>query len=120
MQLVDGYLDLTLRTVPGDAVAVTTPTALVAGEHVVALEMLKGDANSYTVTMHIDGQLAVKQQLEFVMPRYFGLAETFGIGIDSGSTVHPAVVPNRYIDAQVANIVFDFATGGELKPTVHE
>ena len=120
LQLVNGYLDLTLRTVPGDAVSVTTPIVLPAGDHAVALEMLKGDANSYTVTMHIDGQLAVKQQLEFVMPRYFGLAETFGVGIDSGSTVHPAVVPNRYIDAQVTNIVFDFATSGELKPTVHE
>ena len=119
LQLVDGRLDLTLRTVAGDAMSVTVPMVLTSGDHAVALEMIKGESDSYVISMYIDDQIALEERLQFPMPRYFGLAETFGIGIDSGSTVHPEVVPNQYIDAAIRNVLFDFSTGGELKPTVH-
>lgn len=119
LQLVDGYLDLTLRTLAGDAVSITSKEKLASGDHALALVMAKDDENTYNVSISIDEIIVVEEQLKFVMPRYFGLAETFGIGIDSGSSIHPSVVPNRYIDATISSVVFDFSKTGQLKPTVH-
>lgn len=62
----------------------------------------------HDVTLWADGELLIDGKIDMVMPRTFGLPETFDIGVDQGSTVMAGWKSGEPFAGKISDIVFQF------------
>lgn len=113
LYLKDGVPKFTFRGFDGSAVTVTAPQALPAGASTLELTIDRQRAAPLTpldigVTIKSNGQTLVAQKVNYAMPIAFGIAKTFGIGIDHGDSVSDDYLPGAPFPGQIGQSSFDF------------
>ncbi len=73
----------------------------------------------YDINLSVNGKSIFAAESDFALPRYFGLSETFGVGIDDGSSQLKSVRTGHPINASIKNTLFDFSDNETLTPTIH-
>jgi arylsulfatase len=124
LNIVDGRPEFIMRKLDGVSQIVTTDVGLFEGKNILELCLDKMPLDDsarakFHLVLKVNEIAVMDEKFTFSMPRYLGLAETFGIGIDSGSTVGDHVEANTYIEAKLSDITFDFSDQSSLNPTVH-
>lgn len=97
---------------------------LTVGAHHLKLSVLKGKPDehgevSFNLDLTANGKTVFATETKFALPRYFGLSETFGVGIDDGSSQLKSVRTGHPINANIKNTTFDFSSNENLAPTIH-
>ncbi len=92
----------------GVSVRAGAEQALGTGLHKLELVVVKSAPAQYQVTISADGKLLTAQQINYAMPFFFGISETFGVGNDDGSPVLAGTAAGYPIAARLSDVVFDF------------
>lgn len=108
----------------GRTVEVASGETLSAGAGTLELEVdhasvQPGEATDYTVTIRAGGRTLAHQTVRYAMPLTFGIAETFGVGIDDGSTIVPGARSGQPFAGSLTDVVFQFPTGGPAARAGH-
>jgi arylsulfatase len=118
LYLNQGVPEFRMSNLAGESRSVVANRVLPAGDHRLRLEVSKDEredgAFDYHVRMRADDQVIGEGVHAFAIPRFLGVAETFGVGIDNGASLHPAVRSDTPIAAQIKKVVFDLSAAGGL------
>ena len=111
--LKDGKPELILNTLKGDPTAVVAHDALGAGTARIELDFIKGPtamdgSAQYEVTIKADGRDLATQTVTYTMPFFFGISETFGVGVDEGSPVLAGYAAGTPFPGSISDVLFDF------------
>ena len=115
LYLQDGRPTFIANALEGDGDAVTSAEALPAGKSDIELEvrMLPGSTPGMSVPQAVirsGGRILAEKRLAHAIPPSFGIAETFGVGIDTGSPVLAGQKGGIPFAGQISDVVFDFGT----------
>jgi hypothetical protein len=61
------------------------------------------------VTIKADGRVLAQRDLAFPLPLSFGIAETFGIGIDDGSPLLVGTRSGTPFEGTISDVEFNFS-----------
>ncbi len=102
-----------MTDIKGRSTEVAASEALQAGTSTLELDVTHpvaapGVETDYTVSIRAGGRALAKRSVRFAMPMTFGIAETFGVGIDHGSTMLPGARSGQPFAGSLTNVVFQF------------
>jgi arylsulfatase len=106
-----------MTTLKGETVEVAASEALPAGATSLELAVERAPAaptspTDFAVTIRTGGKVLAQQTVRFAMPMSFGIAETFGVGIDDGSPVLAGTRGSVPFPGRLGDVVFDFSESG--------
>jgi len=122
--IVDNQAVLTMTDIQGHQQQVTSSTPLSQGQHKLRLNVDRDGFDDegktiFNVSLKSGELTLFAESIHFSLPRYFGLSETFGVGIDDGSSQLKSIKTGVPIDATLIHSVFDFSANENLIPVVH-
>jgi arylsulfatase len=111
--LLEGRPTFVAVDLDGRLRAVSADSALPAGHHVLELEFRRGepapDGTLWVDLIMRDGTAELlRERVNIPVRRYYGIAETFGIGIDLGSTLLPDTRTGRPFPGSLGPVRFQF------------
>lgn len=71
---------------------------------------------AYQVIVRSDDKVLADKTVQFALPWYFGLSETFGVGIDNGSTVLAGARADAPFPGKLTDVQFAFDPTGSPFP----
>lgn len=98
---------LILNTLAGETTEFGASEMLASGKTKLGLtfQSMPGAAD-HAVKITADGRVLAEGTVTFDMPRSFGIAEVFGVGIDNGSTVMAGAEADTPIAGELSNVMF--------------
>ncbi len=114
LYLEEGRPVLILNSLKGESMRVEAKQALPVG--VSSLELSFGNrakSPDHPVRIRVNGEVAAEGTLRMLLPRTFGIPETFDIGVDQGSTILAGMKSGEPFGGKLSNIVFDFNPPGK-------
>lgn len=117
LYLRDGKPVFLMTTLQGETSEVASSETLPKGSTAIELDVSRTQAASlgldapadFAVTIKAGGRVIAQRQLSFALPFTFGIAETFGIGIDDGSPLLPGAKSGVPFAGRISDVMFDFA-----------
>ena len=103
------------------SMSVLADAALPAGASALELVLKKGARGedgriAYQVIVRSDDKVLADKTVQFALPWYFGLSETFGVGIDNGSTVLAGARADAPFPGKLTDVQFAFDPTGSPFP----
>jgi len=117
LYLRDGKPVFLINTLAGDSTEVASNKALPKGATDIELDFTNEAKQpmapaDHQVTIKANGKVLAKGVVHVAIPMSFGISETFGVGIDNGSTVLDAAEADQVISAGLSDVLFDFSSTG--------
>lgn len=121
LYLNKGRPELLMNALDSSSVSVLADAALPAGASALELDLKKGERGeggrtAYRVTIRSGGKVLADKTVQFALPWYFGLSETFGVGIDNGSTVLVGALADVPFPGKLTDVEFAFDPTGSPFP----
>ena len=121
LYLNKGRPELLMNALDSSSVSVLADAALPAGASALELELKKGargedGRTAYQVTIRSGDKVLADKTVQFALPWYFGLSETFGVGIDNGSTVLAGALADAPFPGKLTDVEFAFDPTGSPFP----
>lgn len=73
----------------------------------------------YGISIAANERTVAEGEIKASIPSYFGLSETFGVGVDAGSPVHAAFSGSAPQSGHISNILLDFSASPEGGSWMH-
>ncbi|MCT2398003.1 arylsulfatase [Novosphingobium mangrovi (ex Huang et al. 2023)] len=113
LYLNEGRPELLLRAVDGSGVSVLADKPVPSGASALELDLAKGERgadglSTYQVTIRSGDAVLVDKPVRFALPWYFGLSETFGVGVDNGSPVLAGAAVDVPFPGKLTDVEFAF------------
>ena len=114
LYLRDGKPVFLMVSLTGETAEIAADEALPAGASALRLSVVRsgghpGEPADYAVTIASSDKVLAQKSTHFTLPLSFGIAETFGVGIDDGSPVMPGVQGSRPFAGTISDVTFDFS-----------
>ncbi|WP_430386741.1 arylsulfatase [Blastomonas fulva] len=109
--LLNGVPGFAFRDLSGKLTTVQAAAALPKGTSNLTLRVERAtpkpmSAETVTVTIMAGDQVLVRRDVQAVIPAAYGVAETFDIGLDRGSTVSPTYAPDKPFSGRLGKVSF--------------
>ncbi|WP_439485833.1 arylsulfatase [Blastomonas fulva] len=109
--LLNGVPGFAFRDLSGKLTTVQAAAALPKGTSDLTLRVERAtpkpmSAETVTVTIMAGDQVLVRRDVQAVIPAAYGVAETFDIGLDRGSTVSPTYAPDKPFSGRLGKVSF--------------
>ncbi|MCE7796727.1 arylsulfatase [Sphingobium sufflavum] len=111
--LKDGIPMLVMNDLGGRSVPVAARQALTTGPQRIAIDVVRGTADAagavpFNVTIRSGSKIIAQEKVDFTLPAYFGIPETFDIATDWGSPVLAGYRAGTAFPGTLTDILFDF------------
>jgi arylsulfatase A-like enzyme len=111
--LAKGVPAFAFRDLSGKLVVIEARTALPAGASELKISIDRVAPRpmtdeAVTVTISAGDRILVSRTVNTILPRTYGVAETFDIGIDRGSPVSPAYASDQSFQGRLGKVAFQF------------
>lgn len=119
LYLRQGRPVFTMTDLKGRTSEVSATEALPMGAGALELEVghpmvAPGVETDFTIAIRSGGRTLAQRSLRFAMPMTFGIAETFGVGVDDGSTMLPEARSGEPFAGKLSDVVFEFPMGAPV------
>jgi arylsulfatase len=115
LYLREGKPVFAMTSLMSETAEIAATQALPRGASTLTLDVARaasanpGAPAELAVTIRADGRTLAERRLTFALPYSFGLAETFGVGIDDGSPLLPGTRSGIPFAGRISDVVFDFS-----------
>jgi arylsulfatase len=122
--LKDGKPVVVMNDLGGRTRMVAADSALEGGAQQIGLDVVRGQADTsgaipFDVTIRANGKVIGQQKIDFALPFYFGIPETFDLAADWGSPVLAGYRAGTPFPGRLSDVLFDFAGKGGGTLQIH-
>lgn len=113
LYLREGVPVFLFNTLAGESTEIAAATPLPRGINQLGLSFVNGKPHSqepgdHQVVIRANGKVVAEETLHTWIPRSFGISETFGVGIDNGSSVMAEARADTPFAGKLTEVTFQF------------